>query len=127
MAYSHAEFLDWYMSRDPEDIHFWLDLAFTRWQEAAPLNPAGDRFAAMVRQVGQVGASASHQIGCALASLPCGSSEDVFIYWVRLCHTHREEVVGKRGAASAAQQGGAASAAEQSRPGFLPRVHYPQH
>ena len=77
MAYSHAEFLDWYMSRDPEDIHYWLHLAFARWQEAAPLNPAGDRFAAMVRQVGQVGASASHQIGCALASLARGSSEDV--------------------------------------------------
>ena len=45
---------------------------------------------------------------------------NVFIYWARLCQTHREMVAGKRTAASAAKQGSAASAAEEGRPGYLP-------
>ena len=43
-----------------------------------------------------------------------------FMYWLRLCQTHREQVAGKRGAASSAEQARAATAAEQGRPGSLP-------
>ena len=53
IAYSHMQFIDWYVLRwtyrNPSDDQLFDDCLSTciqRWEEAAPCNPRGDYFAA---------------------------------------------------------------------------------